>query len=94
MTHIGNVAADQLRSFVERIERLEEEKANTSVGIRDVYSEAKANGYDMKAMREIVKLRKLDRQKRDEQEYTLDLYKKALGMQYEMAIDDEEKKKA
>ena len=80
MTHVGNVTADQLKSIVERIERLEEDKANIASDIRDVYAEAKAHGYEVKAIREVVKLRKLDTHERDEQEFTLDLYKKALGM--------------
>lgn len=80
MAQVGNIAADQLRSIVERIERLEEEKANIASDIRDVYAEAKANGYDVKAVRQIVRLRKLDTHERDEQEYTLDLYKRALGL--------------
>jgi uncharacterized protein (UPF0335 family) len=80
MAQVGNIAADQLRSIVERIERLEEEKANIASDIRDVYAEAKANGYDLKALRQIVRLRKLDTHERDEQEYTLDLYKRALGL--------------
>lgn len=77
---VGNVAADQLRSIIERIERLEEEKSNIASDIRDVYAEAKGNGYDAKAIRQIIRLRKLDHHERDEEEYTLDLYKKALGM--------------
>ncbi len=77
---IGNVTADQLRSIVERIERLEEEKSNIASDVRDVYAEAKANGYDAKAIRQIIRLRKLDNHERDEEEYTLDLYKRALGM--------------
>lgn len=80
MAQVGNIAADQLRSIVERIERLEEEKKNIASDVRDVYAEAKANGYDAKAIREIIKLRKLDNHERDEAEYTLDLYKRALGM--------------
>lgn len=78
---INSVAAGQLRSIVERIERMEEEKKNMCCDIRDVYGEAKANGYDTKAIREIVKLRKMDNHERDEHAYTLDLYKRALGMQ-------------
>lgn len=80
MTQIGGIGADQLRSLIERIERLEEDKANISSDIRDVYAEAKANGYDVKAMRQVIKLRKMDHHERDEQEYTLDLYKRALGL--------------
>lgn len=85
---IGNVTADQLRSIVERIERLEEEKSNIASDVRDVYSEAKANGYDTKAIRQIIRLRKLDNHERDEEEYTLDLYKRALGMAPD--VSDEE----
>lgn len=77
---VGNVAVDQLRAIVERVERLEEEKTNIAGDVRDVYAEAKANGYDTKAIKQVVKLRKLDRHERDEQEYTLDLYKRALGL--------------
>lgn len=80
MTKVGNIAADQLRSIVERVERLEEDKAEIAADIRDVYAEAKANGYDTKAVREIVKLRKLDTHERDEQEHILDTYKRALGL--------------
>lgn len=84
MAKVGNIAADQLRSIVERIERLEEEKANMASDIRDIYAEAKANGYDAKALRQIVRLRKMDTHERDEAEYTLDLYKRALGMAPEL----------
>lgn len=80
MTQVGNIPADQLRSIVERIERLEEEKANIASDVRDVYAEAKANGFDAKAVRAVVRLRSLDTHERDEQEYTLDLYKRALGL--------------
>ena len=74
------IAADQLKSYIERIERLEEEKAAIATDIREVYAEAKANGFDSKAMRQVIKLRKLDANERDEQEYMLDTYKQALGM--------------
>jgi len=73
-------AKDQLRSFVERIERLEEEKAALSADIREIYSEAKGTGFDTKVMRQVVRLRKLDRADRQEQEAILDLYLGALGM--------------
>jgi len=71
---------EQLRSLVERIERLEEEKAALSADIREVYSEAKGLGFDAKVMRQVVRLRKLDRADRQEQAAILDLYLAALGM--------------
>ena len=74
-------AKDQLKSIVERIERLEEEKAALAEDIREVYSEAKGNGFDTKIIRQVVRLRKLDRADRQEQEAILDLYLAALGMQ-------------
>ena len=73
-------AKDQLRAFVERIERLEEEKAALAADIREIYSEAKGTGFDTKVMRQVVRLRKLDRADRQEQEAILDLYLAALGM--------------
>lgn len=88
MAQVGNIAADQLRSIIERVERLEEDKANIAADVRDVYAEAKANGYDVKALKEIVKLRKLDTHERDEQEHTLDLYKRAMGMQPDLFDED------
>lgn len=74
------IAADQLRLFIERIERLEEEKKGMSDDIRDVYSEAKSTGFDTKGMRAIVRLRKLEKHARDEQEAILETYKGALGL--------------
>ena len=73
-------AKDQLKAFIERIERLEEEKKAIADDIRDVYAEAKANGYDAKAMRTIVRLRKQDVEERKEQEAILETYMHALGM--------------
>ena len=73
-------AKDQLRAIIERIERLEEEKKAISDDIRDVYAEAKGNGFDVKALRTIVRLRKQDAQEREEQETILDTYMQALGM--------------
>ena len=73
-------AKDQLRAFIERVERLEEEKKALSDDIRDVYAEAKGNGYDVKALRTIVRLRKLDADERKEQETILETYMHALGM--------------
>ena len=73
-------AKDQLKAFVERIERLEEEKKALADDIRDVYAEAKGTGFDTKALRTIVRLRKQDADERKEQESILDTYKHALGM--------------
>ena len=73
-------AKDQLKAFVERIERLEEEKKATSDDIRDVYAEAKGTGYDVKALRTIVGLRKQDTDERREQQAVLETYMNALGM--------------
>jgi uncharacterized protein (UPF0335 family) len=73
-------AKDQLKAFVERIERLEEEKKTISDDIRDVYAEAKGNGYDVKALRSIVRLRKQDADERREYETILETYMHALGM--------------
>jgi uncharacterized protein (UPF0335 family) len=77
----GNVAADQLRLFIERIERLEEEKKGIADDIKDVYGEAKATGYDSKTMRQIVRLRKLEKHVRLEAEALLETYKAALGLE-------------
>jgi len=70
-----------LKSFIDRVERLEEQKKAISDDIRDVYAEAKGNGYDVKIMRKIVSLRKQDASKRSEEEEVLDLYLNALGEQ-------------
>lgn len=74
------VAAGQLRALIERIERLEEEKKTIADDIKDVYAEAKGTGFDTKAIRAIVRLRKQDQAERQEEELILDLYKAALGM--------------
>ena len=76
----GNVAADQLRLFIERIERLEEEKKGIADDVKDVYAEAKANGYDTKTMRAIVRLRKLETHTRQEMDALLETYRSALGL--------------
>ncbi|MBN8919297.1 MAG: DUF2312 domain-containing protein [Rhizobiales bacterium] len=73
-------AKDHLKAFVERIERLEEEKKTISDDIKDVYAEAKGNGFDVKALRAVVRLRKQDTDERKEQEAILDTYLAALGM--------------
>ncbi len=74
------IAKDQLRSIVERIERLEEEKKAIADDIKEIYAEAKANGFDSKIIRQVVRIRKIDRDERMEQEAMLDLYLHALGM--------------
>ena len=74
MADVGGIAADQLRSLIERIERLEEEKAVLATDIREVYAEAKAHGFDPKIMRQVVRLRKMEVADRQEQEALLDLY--------------------
>ena len=76
----GSIAADELRLLIERIERLEEEKKAMADDIRDVYAEAKARGYDAKAMRAVVRLRKMETHVRQEAEAILDTYKAALGL--------------
>lgn len=73
-------AKDQLKAFVERIERLEEEKKTISDDIRDVYAESKASGFDVKALRAVIRLRKQDAQERLEQQLILETYMNALGM--------------
>lgn len=76
----GTVAAEQLRQFIERVERLEEEKKAIADDIRDVYAEAKANGYDTKIMRMVVRLRKLESHVRQEQDAVLETYRAAVGV--------------
>lgn len=76
-------AAEQLRSFVERIERLEEELAAGKQDLQDVYAEAKGTGFDTKILRQVVKIRRQDRAEREEQEAVLDLYLQALGMSFD-----------
>lgn len=79
-TEIGGINIDRLRSLVERIERLEEEKKGILSDIRDIYAEAKSAGYDCKIIREIIKLRKMNVADRDNQEFLLDTYRKALDL--------------
>ena len=83
----GPIARDQLRSIIERIERLEEEKKTIADDIKEVYGEAKGNGFDVKTLRQIVKLRKQDREERAESEAMLDMYLHALGMAIEVDGD-------
>jgi len=80
MPDVGGIASERLRSFIERIERLEEEKRTLAADIKEVYAEAKGSGFDAKTMRQIVRLRRMDKDDLDEQETLLDIYKRALGM--------------
>jgi len=80
MADIGGVAVDRLRSFVERIERLEEEKQALAADIREVYGEAKGAGFDVKVLRQIIRLRKMDASDRSEMEEILSVYRRALGL--------------
>ena len=75
-----SVAQDQLRAFIERIERMEEEKAAIAADIKEIYAEAKGNGFDTKVLRTIIRIRKQDHAERMEQEALLELYMSALGM--------------
>lgn len=74
-----SVAQDQLRAFIERIERMEEEKKAIADDIKEIYAEAKGNGFDVKVIRKVIRLRKQDKAKRQEEEAILDLYLSALG---------------
>ena len=80
MADVGGIAGDTLRSYIERIERLEAEKTALTADIREIFSEAKGNGFDVKIMRQIVRLRRMDRQDRLEQEELLAIYQHAIGM--------------
>ena len=80
MADRGGVAGERLKSFIERIERLEEEKRALAADIKEVYSEAKGVGFDIKTMREIIRIRRMDEDDLDEREALLDTYKRALGM--------------
>lgn len=79
-TRTGGIAGDRLQAFVERIERMEEEKAACADDLKAIYAEAKADGFDTKVMRQVVRLRRIDQAERLEQEAILDLYMHALGM--------------
>ena len=76
----GNVARNHLRAYIDRIERLEEEKAALMEDIREIYAEAKGTGFDPKIMRQVIRIRKMEPDQRQEQEYILDTYLSALGM--------------
>lgn len=76
----GSISAEHLKSLISKIEKLEEEKANIAEDIRDVYAEAKAVGFDAKTLKKVVKLKKMDSEKLQEEEYLLDLYRNAIGL--------------
>ena len=80
MAEVGGVSTDRLRSFVDRIERLEEEKMALAADIREVYSEAKGAGFDVRVMRQLIRLRKLDKNDRTKMEEILSVYERALDM--------------
>jgi len=80
MPDIGGIAGDRLKSFIERIERLEEERRALGADIKEVYAEAKGTGFDTKIMRQVIRLRRMDKDDLDEQESLLDIYRRALGM--------------
>lgn len=80
MSDVGGIAGDRLRAFLERVERLDEERVGIVNDIKDVYAEAKSTGFDTKVMRQIIRLRRMEKEDRKEQEELLDLYKQALGM--------------
>lgn len=80
MPTIGNISGEYLQSYIERIEKLEKEKAGIATDIREVFAEAKGNGFDVKTMRSILKLRKMSHDERDEMEHLTAVYLRALGM--------------
>lgn len=79
-TDVGGVSGQRLKSYLDRIERLEEEKKGIGDDIKDIYAEAKGVGFDVKTMRKLVRLRKMDAEKRREEEELLELYKSAVGL--------------
>lgn len=80
VVEIDGAAGKRLKSFIERIERLEEEKAGLAADIKDIYSEAKSTGFDVKTIRKLIRLRKMEEQKRNEEDMLLETYKAAIGM--------------
>ena len=80
MPDVGGIAGAQLKSFIERVERLEDEKRALGEDIKEIYAEAKGSGFEPKIMRQIIKIRRMDKNEHDQQETLLDLYKRALSM--------------
>ena len=89
MSFQGGLSVEHLRQFVERIERLDEEKQTIAEDIKEVFQEAKSNGFDVKTLKEIIKIRKADASDLEEQEYLLDTYKRALGLLPELNEGEE-----
>lgn len=85
----GGIAGKQLKSIIERVERLEEEKKALADDIKDIFSEAKANGFDVKTIKAVIKIRKLDKAEREESEALLDMYLHAIGMAPDTSEDEE-----
>lgn len=88
MPDVGGIAGDRLKSFIERIERLEEEKRALAEDIKEVYAEAKGTGFDTKIIRQIIRIRKRDQDELDEEESLLEVYMRALGMRPDAASPD------
>jgi uncharacterized protein (UPF0335 family) len=88
MPDVAGIAGDRLRSLIERIERLEEEKRTLNADIKEVFAEAKGTGFDTKIMRQLIKLRRMDKDDLDEQEALLEIYKRALGMLADTPLGD------
>ncbi|MDE5060845.1 MULTISPECIES: DUF2312 domain-containing protein [Wolbachia] len=82
------ITAEELKGYIERIEKLEQEKRDVQDHIRDVYAKAADEGWDIKVMKQIIRLRKMDDDDREEQEILLDTYKRALGMNYEEELSE------
>ena len=89
MSFQGGLSVEHLRQFVERIERLDEEKQTIAEDIKEVFQEAKSNGFDVRTLKEIIKIRKADASDLEEQEYLLDTYKRALGLLPELNEGEE-----
>ncbi len=89
MAEVGGIAVERLRSLVERIERIEEERQALGEDLKDIYAEAKSSGFDTKILRQVVRQRKIDARELEEQETILDLYRRALGFNPEAGGEDE-----
>lgn len=88
MARFGGISADQLRQYVERVERLEIEKTEIADTIKDVFNDAKSNGFDTKIMKKVIKMRKMDQAKRQEEEAIMEIYMSALGLIYSAPDSD------